>query len=70
MTENLYISLGCYLKEFDAKVLKVERNSVVLDRTACYAEGGGQHSDTGILQSKRGTGKKPFKECAKNSIQL
>jgi len=39
-----------YIKEFDAKVLKVINGKyVVLDRTCFYPEGGGQPSDKGFL---------------------
>jgi misacylated tRNA(Ala) deacylase len=38
------------LKEFDATVISVEGNEIILDRTAFYATGGGQPNDTGILQ--------------------
>ncbi|MCX8173450.1 MAG: alanyl-tRNA editing protein [Thermoplasmata archaeon] len=57
MTEMLYMTEGCYLKEFDAKVVAIHEKSVVFDRTACYPDGGGQPSDTGVLQSKAGTAK-------------
>src|SRR5579872_1273673 len=39
-----------YLKEFDAEVVEVaDTKSIVLDRTAIYARGGGQPSDRGSL---------------------
>jgi alanyl-tRNA synthetase len=38
------------MKEFDAKVLKVIEDWVVLDQTAFYPEGGGQPYDTGVLK--------------------
>jgi misacylated tRNA(Ala) deacylase len=52
MTELLYHS-DSYLKEFEAKVIKVEAelNAVILDRTAFYPGGGGQVPDRGTLQS-------------------
>ncbi len=37
------------LVEFDAKVVKVDGNYVVLDRTAFYPTSGGQLHDTGVL---------------------
>ncbi len=48
-TEQLYYS-DAYVKEFEAKVIKViNGNYVALDRTYFYPEGGGQPSDEGFL---------------------
>jgi len=47
-TKLLYME-DSYLKEFDAEVLEVNGNGVVLDQTAFYYRGGGQPSDTGKL---------------------
>lgn len=47
-----------YLKEFEAKVLEVEREGnnirVILNKTAFYPGGGGQPCDTGFLIKKNG----------------
>ncbi len=47
----------CYLREFDAKVLERGPDSVILDQTAFYAEGGGQPDDHGLLQWPGGEAK-------------
>jgi alanyl-tRNA synthetase len=47
-----------YLREFEATVLQVvgnaERMGVILDRTAFYPAGGGQPSDTGVIEGDGG----------------
>jgi len=52
MTDLLYHA-DSYLKEFEATVIKSERelNAVILDRTAFYPGGGGQVPDTGVIHS-------------------
>ena len=50
MTELLY-QTDAYMKEFTARVTAIEGSAVALDRTACYATGGGQPHDTGTLSA-------------------
>ena len=47
----------CYLREFEATVLELGPDFVILDRTAFYAEGGGQPYDTGSLSWSGGEAK-------------
>src|SRR5712692_1798932 len=51
-TDRLYYT-DCYLREFEARVLKVDREAerfrVYLDRSAFYPESGGQLADRGTL---------------------
>ncbi len=51
MTELLF-HVESYLKEFEATVTESLEKGVVLDRTAFYTGGGGQPSDTGVLESE------------------
>ena len=55
MTVALYYQ-DAYLREFEAQVLLVETDRVLLDRTAFYPGGGGQPADRGAIQSVAGTG--------------
>ena len=48
MTEELFLE-DSYLREFDAKVVRLAGREVVLDRTAFYPGGGGQPPDKGVL---------------------
>ncbi len=48
MTEKLYLK-DSYLKEFEAKVVRVDGSKIYLDRTAFYPTGGGQPNDTGRI---------------------
>lgn len=48
MTKALYL-YDSYLKEFEAKVVKVEENKVILDQTAFYPWGGGLDNDKGKI---------------------
>ena len=50
MTEKIYLS-DSYVKEFDAKVVASQGNTVVLSRTAFFPGGGGQPFDTGTLET-------------------
>ena len=52
-TELLYLA-DAYLREFDARVVAVDGNGVVLDRTAFYPGGGGQPHDVGVLATPDG----------------
>jgi misacylated tRNA(Ala) deacylase len=49
MTELLYI-IDSYQTEFEAKVVEVQEQGIVLDKTAFYPGGGGQPSDNGVIR--------------------
>ncbi len=48
MTELIYLN-DSYLKECNAKVIKVVDDGIILDKTIFYPQGGGQPSDTGKI---------------------
>lgn len=48
MTTELFLS-DSYLREFEARVMRLDGREVVLDRTAFYPGGGGQPADKGTL---------------------
>lgn len=48
MTDMLYLR-DSYIKEFEAKIVKIDGNKIILDKTYFYASGGGQPNDTGKL---------------------
>jgi len=52
MTKLLYMESidGNYIQEFDAVVIRNKKDYICLDKTAFYPLGGGQPSDTGIIQ--------------------
>ncbi|WP_337860282.1 alanyl-tRNA editing protein AlaXM [Ferroplasma sp.] len=50
MTEKLYYK-DMYGKEFDASVIAVNGNDIILDKTLFYPTSGGQPNDTGILKT-------------------
>lgn len=49
-TNRLYWE-DCYLKEFKAKVVEINEDGIVLDRTCFYPQGGGQPGDSGYLNN-------------------
>jgi misacylated tRNA(Ala) deacylase len=49
--EGLYLQ-DSYIKEYETKIISIEENKIILEKTIFYPMGGGQPSDKGILQSK------------------
>ena len=56
MTQKLYLESieAAYAQTFDANVIAVDGDSIILDRTLFYPLGGGQHWDTGVLAGPNG----------------
>ena len=69
MIELLYLR-DSYLKEFDACVLEILENSVVLDKTAFYFQSGGQPCDYGILKTESGVERKVLEVVKKQGKVL
>ena len=55
-TEKLYLNelSSAYNVKFNAKVISINENKIVLDRTLFYPIGGGQNWDLGILEGPNG----------------
>ncbi len=53
-TEKLYYD-NPYQKSFEAVILGIRDNAIILDRTAFYPESGGQDNDTGYLYTQQGS---------------
>jgi len=53
MTQDLFRS-DAYLRECEAKVLRIDDGGIVLDRTVFYPQGGGQAGDSGSLIGSSG----------------
>ena len=53
MTELLF-QTDSYIKEFEAEILEVSEDGVILDKTAFSYQGGGLQSDTGFIQAEDG----------------
>lgn len=66
-SKPLYMD-NCYLKEWDAKVIKAEDNRIILDQTAFYPRSGGVECDKGfIIQNGK---KVPVKEVIKQGNEI
>ena len=45
---------ACYLKSFDAKIIAIENQKIILDKTLFYPLGGGQNWDNGTISGETG----------------
>lgn len=53
MTDDLFRA-DAYLRDCEARILRIEEGAVVLDRTVFYPQGGGQAGDSGWLEPSSG----------------
>jgi misacylated tRNA(Ala) deacylase len=53
MTEAIFRT-DAYLASIEATVIAADERGIILDRTVCYAAGGGQPGDTGTIESSVG----------------
>ncbi|MHA1952746.1 MAG: alanyl-tRNA editing protein [Candidatus Heimdallarchaeaceae archaeon] len=53
MTELLF-QTDSYIKEFEAEIVEISEDAIILDKTAFSYQGGGLQSDTGNIQTKSG----------------
>lgn len=51
MTELLF-QTDSYIKEFEAEIIEITEDALILDKTAFSYQGGGLQSDTGLIQAK------------------
>jgi Ser-tRNA(Ala) deacylase AlaX len=68
MTEKLFMN-NPYLKEFEAAVIDVKNNYVILDKTCFFPESGGQSGDTGYLNQIKVTDTK-YDEKRENILHI
>ena len=54
MTERLYWDQP-YDTKFDAEIIGIEQDGIILDKTLFYPEGGNQASDRGVIISQGNT---------------
>ena len=52
MTEKIFKG-DSYIKEFDATIIEIDGNNIILDKTAFYANSGGQPGDVGVISEAK-----------------